>query len=338
MQNNASGFRATIGGGDRNRSSAFASTVGGGAQNTASNDHSTVGGGFFNKALGETATIPGGVSNVATTNAFAAGTRAKATDNGAFVWADNRGADFGSLGTNTFNVRASGGVFIRGDDTSGRLSVFPNVSDQSSQIFLGENNTRTLGMVLRYAGNEANNPLHFIGFTNNVESPPIMTVSRNNSGRVGVRQPNPTAIFQVVNATCDGSTWQNASDRNLKTSFEPIDGAAILRKVEQLPISEWAYKNSAGGGRHIGPTAQDFKAIFGLGESDRTISTIDPSGVALAAIKGLAAEVRLRDEKIAALEAKGAAQAAGSKAEIEELKAELRALRDEVRSALPPAH
>ena len=334
--NIASGTTATVGGGFQNTNSGEGATIGGGFQNTNSGAGATIGGGEGNTAAGRHATIPGGFRNAATTDSFAAGTRAKATNVGAFVWADSGSADFSSAGINTFNLRASGGVFIRGDNTSGRLAIFPNVSDQSSQIFLGENNTRTLGMILRYAGNEANNPLHFIGFTNNVESPPIMTVSRNNSGRVGVRQPNPTAIFQVVNATCDGSTWQNASDRNLKTSFEPIDGAAILRKVEQLPISEWAYKSSAGGARHIGPTAQDFKAIFGLGESDRTISTIDPSGVALAAIKGLAAEVRLRDEKIAALEAKGAAQAAGSKAEIEELKAELRALRDEVLSALPP--
>jgi len=33
--------------------------------------------------------------------------------------------------------------------------------------------------------------------------------------------------------------------------------------------------------------AQDFYAAFGLGLGDKTIDTIDPSGVALAAIQGL---------------------------------------------------
>jgi trimeric autotransporter adhesin len=38
---------------------------------------------------------------------------------------------------------------------------------------------------------------------------------------------------------------------------------------------------------HIGPTAQDFKKTFGVGSDGKTISTIDPSGIALAAIKEL---------------------------------------------------
>ena len=33
--------------------------------------------------------------------------------------------------------------------------------------------------------------------------------------------------------------------------------------------------------------AQDFRAAFGLGESERTITTVDADGVALAAIQGL---------------------------------------------------
>jgi len=37
----------------------------------------------------------------------------------------------------------------------------------------------------------------------------------------------------------------------------------------------------------VGPTAQDFRAAFGLGEDDRHISTVDSEGVALAAIQAL---------------------------------------------------
>ena len=35
------------------------------------------------------------------------------------------------------------------------------------------------------------------------------------------------------------------------------------------------------------PYAQDFNAAFHVGESDRTISTVDADGIALAAIQGL---------------------------------------------------
>jgi hypothetical protein len=103
----------------------------------------------------------------------------------------------------------------------------------------------------------------------------------------------------------------------------------VLAKVAAMPVMTWNYRTQDESIRHIGPTAQDFRAAFGLGENDKTISTIDPSGVALAAIQGLVEEIKLGDEKIAKLEA-------GRRAEIDELKAELRALREEVRSNLPP--
>jgi hypothetical protein len=37
----------------------------------------------------------------------------------------------------------------------------------------------------------------------------------------------------------------------------------------------------------MGPMAQDFYAAFGLGGGDTTITSMDPDGVALAAIQGL---------------------------------------------------
>lgn len=49
--------------------------------------------------------------------------------------------------------------------------------------------------------------------------------------------------------------------------------------------------------------AQDFYAAFGLGDDEKTISTIDPAGVALAAIKGLIEEnkeLRTKNEELTA--------------------------------------
>jgi hypothetical protein len=50
----------------------------------------------------------------------------------------------------------------------------------------------------------------------------------------------------------------------------------------------------------MGPMAQDFKAAFGVGESDTGITSVDADGVALAAIKGLNQKL---EEKEAAIEA-----------------------------------
>lgn len=44
--------------------------------------------------------------------------------------------------------------------------------------------------------------------------------------------------------------------------------------------------------------AQDFFAAFKVGEGDKTIATIDPDGVAFAAIQGLHEELKDRDAKI----------------------------------------
>lgn len=109
----------------------------------------------------------------------------------------------------------------------------------------------------------------------------------------------------------------------------------------------WRYKGRPDH-RFIGPTAQDFHAAFGLGRDNKTISTLDADGVLFLSVKGLVEEIKLRDEKIAKLEAWRREQAlqlqeltgrreASSQTEMDELKAELRALREEVRSNLPPA-
>ena len=51
---------------------------------------------------------------------------------------------------------------------------------------------------------------------------------------------------------------------------------------------------------HVGPVAEDFRDLFGLGDG-KTISTVDASGVTLAALKGLHQLVQDKDAEIAAM-------------------------------------
>ena len=83
----------------------------------------------------------------------------------------------------------------------------------------------------------------------------------------------------------------------------------VLAKVANLPLQLWNYKQDNPNTRHIGPMAQDFAAAFSVGADDKHIATVDESGVALAAIKGLyekllAAEKNshAKDKKISQLE------------------------------------
>ncbi len=93
-----------------------------------------------------------------------------------------------------------------------------------------------------------------------------------------------------------GGVWTNASDKSLKENFQAVDGEAILEKIDELPITQWNYKVEGSDVSHIGPTAQDFQAVFGLGGDDKSISTIDPAGIALAAIKALNEKSKRVDE------------------------------------------
>ena len=44
--------------------------------------------------------------------------------------------------------------------------------------------------------------------------------------------------------------------------------------------------------RHVGPTAQDFRAAFGLGADPLRISSVDADGIALAAVRALETRTR----------------------------------------------
>ncbi len=84
-----------------------------------------------------------------------------------------------------------------------------------------------------------------------------------------------------------GGVWTNASDVNLKENFTDVDGEELLEKLSELQISRWNYKSEDKDITHIGPTAQDFFALFGLGGTDTSISTIDPAGIALIGVQEL---------------------------------------------------
>jgi hypothetical protein len=220
--NEASASSSGVGGGTDNEASGVGSTLGGGAGNEASGVGSTLGGGSYNVASGNYATVPGGIFNTAAgASSFAAGARAKANHNGAFVWADSRESNFASTLADQFSVRAHGGArFI----------------------------TSTVGW-----------------------------------GKSCVIDPN-------ANLTCSG-TIASSSDRAAKRGFAPVNPSELLDEVSALPISTWQFTGESDV-RHIGPMAQDFYEAFGVGSDEKSISTVDANGVALAAIKALAAENR----------------------------------------------
>jgi hypothetical protein len=122
----------------------------------------------------------------------------------------------------------------------------------------------------------------------------------------------------VGGAHCDGTDWVNASDENAKENFEQVDGAGLLEKLSDLEITKWDHKGNDAA-EHIGPAAQGFKNAIGVGADDKSISTIDPSEIALAAVKELYAQLKRKDAEIQCLQEVNAKQ-------LEELRQQLSAL------------
>lgn len=166
---------------------------------------------------------------------------------------------------------------------------------------------------LRAAGaNYALSPVEESG-ERGIQLEPISTGSftHGERGNGGVKFFTNQALTAGVELAPGGSGWNVISDVNRKENFEALDGEEVLLRLRDVPVMTWNYKTQDATIRHAGPTARDFHAAFGLGESELMINTIDIDGIKLAAIKALEERTRELQEataEIQALRAEAAAQ------------------------------
>ncbi|MCK7594472.1 tail fiber domain-containing protein [Pseudomarimonas salicorniae] len=125
----------------------------------------------------------------------------------------------------------------------------------------------------------------------------------NAAGNIGIGTLNPTVSLDVVGDIAASGMVTQGSDVRTKNNIERVDGASVLNKLMRLPIFSWSYKWDANGERHVGPMAQDFYSAFGLGGSDTRIAPLDVSGLAIAAVQELNAELDKKEKRISDLEA-----------------------------------
>jgi len=143
----------------------------------------------------------------------------------------------------------------------------------------------------------------------------------------GAKFLSSSGVSQGPSLAPGGADWDANSDRNLKTEVSAIDHRAVLAKLAAMPVTSWQFKHDKAR-RYIGPMAQDFHAVFGLGSSDKTIGTLDANGVLFSSVKGLLEELKERDKTIAELKAKSE--------EVDILKRKLEKFEERL-SQLPPA-
>jgi len=320
--NSASGDYATVGGGGGclyglaslgNSASGDHSTIGGGALNTASGPGSTIAGGISNDASQRTATIAGGAGNVASGDRAAVGGGYNNTASGTYATVAG-GGGAGILATN--NIASGDSAAVGGGErntAAGHHAIVPG----------GRSNT-ALGNHSFAAGRraKANHNGSFVwGDSQDVNKPSSGADEFNVYCRGGARFFTNATFTAGVLLAPGSSTWTMVSDRAAKENVEPVDARGVLDRVAELPIATWNYKEQDDSIRHMGPMAQDFHAAFGLGLGERTIDTIDPNGVALAAIQGLLGIVRENErhlaEKAAEIDALRAANEALRRADAE---------------------
>jgi hypothetical protein len=281
--NTASNYGTSVGGGDNNAASGFESTVGGGYSNSASGDGAAIAGGTLNEAIGVVSTIAGGTANQAT-------------------------GDKSVVGGGDSNQAANVGSSV--------LGGLQNLADGSYATVPGGRSNQASGDYSLAAGYraKANGTGTFVwADSNNFDH----VVTTNNA--FSVRATGGANFVLGLNAGGGSSwgcsivfgsnNWACSSDRNAKENLEVVDGQRVLRRLAEMAFLTWSAKGGDPSVRHLGPTAQDFRAAFGLGDDDKTIGSGDATGVALAAIQGLYQVVREKDAALTAQAERMAVQA-----------------------------
>ncbi len=292
----ASGSRASIGGGNANTASAQNASVGGGISNTASGLNSTVSGGSSNSASGGNTSVAGGLLNTASNSnaTVAGGASNSASGSSATVAGGNNNCAGGTLSLaagNRAKVRTGTSSGAAGAGCSGVAASGDTNGDEGSFVWADASN-----------------------FDFASTAPNQFSVRSVGGARVVTAIDGSGVATAGVKLDNGDSAWEVLSDRNSKAGIQAIDPQDVLARVLALPIYRWHYRAQSPSIQHLGPMAQDFHTAFDLnGDDNKSISTIDPDGVALAAIQGLNARLE--------------AETAALRAELAELRTQLRELR-----------
>jgi hypothetical protein len=283
--NTASYDYATIGGGDSNIASGYYATVGGGYGNTASYDYVTIGGGDSNVASDYYATVGGGYGNTANDNNATVGGGYSNTASG---YDATVGGGYSSTASGDYATVPGGYGNTASSDSSFAAGRYARADDAGAFVWADST----------YA---------------NVYSPGADTFSVQASGGVWFGTDSSPSIpaGRFINTSTGGylstgGAWTDASDRERKENFALVNGREVLARLADVPITTWNYRAQDASVRHMGPTAQDFYAAFGLGEDERHIAALDANGVALAAIQELYAQHQSQGAQIEALQRQNA--------------------------------
>ena len=232
INNTAAMDRSTIGGGTTNATSGggINGTIGGGNNNTVGAGGGTIAGGSNNTVSATSGMIPGGDSNAVTgAYGFAAGRRAKANHNGAFVWGDQTDADFASTAVDQFLIRAAGGVGIGTTSPAAPLDVARSTDGQILYLRHTGGKQISYSLTTATASMTSNGALSFA-----TSGSDIMTFATNatevmrilSSGNVGIGTTSPGEKLDVEASGATVAAFNRNTDDGTLISLQR-DGSEV---------------------------------------------------------------------------------------------------------------
>ena len=229
-----------------------------------------------------------------------------ALGSGNIVWGS--GTDLGyfgvALGLNN-DVRDHSGVAIGNNNTS----------DGDAAVALGYNTTADADYSMAFGYRASTNGHTGAKVFADASIADSLEAVANNEFAVraagGFRFRTNATLTTGCNLPAGSGVWSCTSSRLLKDEFTAVDGEDLLYRLSLMPIERWQYTTEEGDVWHLGPTAQDFRAAFGLGVDEENIGLLDIAGVGLRGVQALEArtarqaeEIAARDARIAELEAR----------------------------------
>jgi len=294
----ASGTHSLAAGGDAEATADRSVAMGGGT--TAS--------GQFSLAMGQVSVASGFAST-------AIGERATASNRAATALG-------GSTTASGMNSTAMGVRTIASGDASTAMGFETQASGVSSTAMGAVSTAAGIGSVAMGTRAVAQGAGSFV-FADRSSTTESVTAFDN---QFVVRAHGGIGFNSGTNIGCDlpagVGAWACTSSRLAKEGFEDMDGEAVLAKLASIPIQRWSYLGTRSA--HVGPTAEDFHAAFGLGEGPTTITTVDADGIALLGVQTLerrTAELRAENAKL--------------RADLATLRTELTALKDRLPVSQP---
>ncbi len=195
--------------------------------------------------------------------------------------------------TSSIDISSDGDVGIGTASPAAKLHVKTGAAASATLLLLENNEAVRFDMTNTSTTNGGAATTWFWQVDN--DAPHTFRLSKQGGGGTVVAitsRNNADGTTMVVAGSVSATSYITTSTRDAKTDGKKVDAQAILEKVANLDIEQWRFKDEAEGIAHVGPYAEDFKAAFGLGHTDKGIELQDASGVALVAIQALYQELQ----------------------------------------------